>query len=323
MERNGAVKCRGRNPISGFRVTMGALVVIFAHSVFPQSAPSRSIKQTYSITITSEPGATVFIDGIRFGRANNSGGLTIRTITAGRHMLKLRADGFKEMEKPLVVTQGEIRITLVKTSDPAELAFQEAERLTTQDRDKAAEAYRKAIKLRPGYTAAYIGLARVLSDNGEYDGALKAIRDLRRTSPQNAEASAVEGRVYRDSGDEEKAIAAFKRAITQGRGFQPEAYTGLGLLYKERAEAAGAGGNFADEKGNYNEAGKNLGIALKQLSGAPDAAVLYQLLGLVYERQKRFEEAIRLYNEFLTIFPDSNEAPAVRSFIEQIKKQVP
>lgn len=298
----------------GMILTLACVVTVLFQSVF---------SQTRSITIMSEPETTVFIDSIRYGRTDKSGKLTVRTLAPGRHILRIRADGFKETEKPLALTQGEVKVALVKTSDPAELAFQEAERLATQDREKAADAYRKAIKLRPGYAAAYVGLARVLSDNSDYDGALKAIRDLRRTSPQNAEASAVEGRIYRDSGDEEKAIAAFKRAITQGRGFQPEAYTGLGLIYKERAETAGAGGNFADEKSNYNEAAKNLSVALKQLSGAPDAAVLYQLLGLVYERQKRFEEAIRLYNEFLAVFPDSNDAPAVRSFIEQIKKQMP
>jgi tetratricopeptide (TPR) repeat protein len=323
MKRSIILTPRKRGREFGTNVVLVCLVAAFFHGALAQLTPSSAVKQTRSVTIVTEPDTTVFIDGVRFGRTDKSGRLTIRTVAPGRHALRLRADGFKETEKSLAVAQGEIKIALVKTNDPAEFAFQEAERLTTQDRDKAAEAYRKAIKLRPNYTAAYIGLARVLSDSGDYDDALKAIRDLRRTSPQNAEASAVEGRIYRDSGDEAKAIAAFKRAITQGHGFQPEAYTGLGLIYKEKAEAAGGAGNFADETNNYNEAAKYLNTALKQLSGAPDAAVLYQLLGLVYERQKQFQNAIRLYNEFLAVFPDSSDASAVRSFIEQIKKQMP
>ena len=323
MKRSAVLVRLERRQKPGITMVLACVIAALTHGVLAQSTTSSAVSQSRSLTVVSEPGATVFIDGIRFGRTDKSGKLSIRTLADGHHTLRVRADGFKEIEKPLPAVQGEVKISLVKTADAAELAFQEAEQLTTQDRDKAAEAYRNAIRSRPTYIAAYVGLARVLSDNGDYDGALKAIRDLRRTSPQNAEASAVEGRIYRDSGDEEKAIAAFKRAITQGRGFQPEAYTGLGLLYKEKAEAAGAGGNFADEKKDYNEAAKNLSLALKQLSGAPDAVVLYQLLGLVYERQKRFEDAIRLYNEFLAVFPDSNDAPAVRSFIEQIKKQMP
>jgi len=287
------------------------------------STPLAQALPASTLTITSEPASTVFIDDIRFGRTDASGKLSVRGLSGARHTVRVRADGFKETSRPIVTSQGEISIPLAKTTDPAELAFQEAERQLSLDRAKAAEAYRRATKLRPSYATAHIGLARVLSDSGDNDAALKAIRDLRRIAPANAEASAVEGRIYKETGDEAKSIAAFKRSITQARGFQPEAYTGLGLLYKDKAEAAGAGGNFADEAENYGEAAKNLTTALKQLSTAPDATVLYQLLGLVYERQKKYDDAIRVYNEFLERFPDSNEAPTVRSFIEQIKKQKP
>jgi outer membrane protein assembly factor BamD (BamD/ComL family) len=37
---------------------------------------------------------------------------------------------------------------------------------------------------------------------------------------------------------------------------------------------------------------------------------------------KEYKEAIALYEEFLRIFPDSNEASAVQSFIIQLKKQM-
>ena len=300
------------------------LYFTLAVSLFGSLSPTAftQTKQS-SLTIVSEPRSTVWIDEIRFGRTDTSGKLVVKNLGGTRHNVRVRADGFKEASKAILSPQGDISIPLVKTTDPADLAFQEAERQLSLDRELAASSYRKAIKLRANYPSAYIGLARVLSEMSDYDGALKAIRDLRRVAPVNAEASAVEGRIYKDTGDEVKAIAAFRRSITQSRGFQPEAYTGLGLLYKEKAEAAGAAGNFDDETANYDEATKHLSTALKQLAGAPDAAVLYQLLGLVYERQKKYADAIRIYNEFLDRFPDSNEAPAVRSFIEQIKKQQP
>jgi tetratricopeptide (TPR) repeat protein len=265
----------------------------------------------------------VWIDDVRFGKTGKDGRLAIKSISSGRHTVRVRCDGFGEVSRALLPTHsGNLQIELTKTTDKAELAFQEAERLSAVDRDKAADAYRNAIKLRPGYTQAYIGLARVLSESSDLEGALKAIRDLRRTKPANAEASAIEGRIHKDAGEEKQAIAAFKRSIAEGKGFQPEAYTGLGLLYKEKAEGFGAEGNFADETANYDEAAKDLKIALKQLSGAPDAVVLYQLLGLVYERQKKYNDAIAIYEEFLKLFPDSNDAPAVQSFIIQIKKQM-
>ena len=287
-------------------------------SVFPQRAPSEQLR---SITITTEPGAIVWLDDLRYGRTNKSGSFTIDNLSAGPHKVRVRADGFKETARTLTASQkGEIKIGLLKTSDPAELAFQEAERMTVVDRQMAAAAYRKAIKLKPGYAAAYIGLARVLADAQDLNGAAQAIRDLRKVSPRNAEASAVEGRILKELGDEEKAIAAFKRSIAEGRGVQPEAYTGLGLLYKDRGE--GAGGDPEIEEPNFAEASKNLKIALKQLGGAPDALVLYQLLGLVYERQGKYKEAIDLYRECLRYFPNTNESLAIRSFIEQLEKKL-
>jgi len=295
------------------------MILILCLLTFTTVAQTEKLR---AVTIVSEPSAAIWIDDVRFGKTGKDGRLAINSVSPGRHTVRVRCDGFGEVSKALPATHsGEFQIALTKTTDKAELAFQEAERLSLIDRDKAAEAYRNATKLRPGYAEAYISLARMLSDDGDYDAALKAIRDLRRTKPADAEASAVEGRIHREAGEEAQAITAFKRAIAEGKGFQPEAYTGLGLLYKDKAEGAGGSGNFAEETANYNEAAKNLKVALKQLSGAPDSVVLYQLLGLVYERQKKFDEAIAVYQEFLRLFPNSNEAATVQSFIDQIKKQ--
>jgi tetratricopeptide (TPR) repeat protein len=211
---------------------------------------------------------------------------------------------------------------LVKTTDEAELAFQEAERLTSSDRDKAAEAYNRAIKLKPT-AEAYVALARVLADSGDTEGAERAVTAAKKLRPVYPEATAVLGRVYKDGGEEAKAIAAFRRAITEGKGVQPEAYAGLGLLYKEKAEGFGASGDFENEAVNYAESAKDLKMAVKQLGGAPDAIVIYQLLGLIYERQKQYKDAIATYEDFLRIFPDTTEASAVRSFIVQLKKETP
>lgn len=276
---------------------------------------------TRPITVSTEPDATISIDGVRYGKTDTKGRLEITTVAPGSHVLKVRADGFAEKTHSITAAQrGEIKIPLVRTTDEAELAIQEAERLTSVDREKAANAYRRATRLRPNYVDAFIGLARVLSDAGDLDDAKAAIAAARRLRPWLAEASAIDGRIHKESGEEQKAITAFKRAITEARGFQPEAYTGLGLLYKERAEAFGGTGDFENEELSYNESVKYLKTALKQLSGAPDAIVIYQLLGLLYERQTRYAEAIAIYQEFLRFFPDTVEAEAVRSFIVQLKK---
>ena len=279
--------------------------------------------QTRTVTILTEPNAKIWLDDVLRGTSGDGGKLTIAPITAGAHKIRIRADGFKEVSQTLTAAQkGDVKIVLVKTTDQAELTFQEAERLLSSDRQKAIAAYRKALSLRPKYAEANLGLARVLSADNDLDGALKAIAAARKARPGYAEASAVEGRIYVTEGNNEKAIASFKRAITEGRGFQPEANTGLGLLYKEKAEAFGSGGDYEAESENYALAVQYFRKAITQLSGAPDVVTLYQFLGLAFEKMKKYDEAIGVYEEFLKLFPDSSESEAVRSFIVQLKKQM-
>ncbi len=300
-------------------IAAAACIIIAQHASAQVRKPAAP--RFRSIIVKTESDAVVWLDVVRFGKTDADGKLEIATLSTGVHTLRIRADGFKEKSQTLTAAQkGEVKIALVKTTDQAELAFQEAERLSATDREKAVDAYNRAIKLRPNYPEAYLSLARLLLDSGDFEGAGKAIASAKKLRPAYAEASAVFGRIYKESGEEAKAIAAYKRAITEGRGFQPEAYAGLGILYKEKAE--GSGGDFENENASYTESAKNLRASLKQLSGAPDAIVIYQLLGLIYERQKKYTDAIATYEEFLRIFPNSVEASAVRSFIVQLKKDM-
>jgi len=303
-------------------VAVAAAVGLLSAFLFAQ-ANKATVTQFRAITIATEPSAKVWVDGVGWGKADKTGKLEIKTISPGAHSLRVRADGFKEKSQPLTAVQkGVITVTLVKTTDEAELAFQEGERMAFSDREKSADAYRKAVKLRPNYPEANVALARVLTEMQDTTEALEAVLAARKQRPGYAEASAVEGRIYKEDGDESKAVVTFKRAISEGKGFQPEAYAGLGLLYKERAEGFGGSGDFANEDVNYAESAKHLKMSLKQLSGAPDTVVIYQLLGLIYERQKKYKEAIATYEEFLRLFPDNSEATAVRSFIVQLKKDM-
>lgn len=286
-------------------------------------AVSAPTAQSKTITVITEPKAEIWLDGVKRGTTDESGKLEVKQISAGKHILRVRADGFKEISQNLFPAQrGDLKITLVKTADEAELAFQQAEKLQILGKDRAKELYKKAISLRPNYAEAYLGLARVLLELSDVQGALEAVKNARQSRPNYAEASAVEGRIYKLDEQEEKAVAAYQRAIAEGGGFQPEAYTGLALFYKEKAEEAGATGDFAGETNFYNQSLKYFPAAIKQLSGAPDAIVVYQLFGLVYEKMKRYKDAIAVYEDFLRVFPDAAEASVVRSFIVQLKKQM-
>lgn len=294
----------------------GFFVIIIAFLFAANSSFVRA-QAARSITVITEPNASVWIDDVLRGKTGADGTLAVKPVSAGIRKLRVRADGFKEISQNLTAAQkGDVKIALVKTTDEAELAFQKAEADT--DRKKAAESYRQAIKLRPKYAEAFLGLARSLEASGDFDGALEAINNARKVRPIYAEASAVEGRIYKDSGEEEKAIASFNRAIKEGKGFQPEAHTGLAIFYKDQAYNA-ASGDADEETRLYTLAATHFQKAIDQLSATEP--VVYMLLGELYEKQKKFPEAIKIYEKFLRDFPDNSERTAVESFIVQIKKQ--
>jgi tetratricopeptide (TPR) repeat protein len=296
-----------------FRIIL-VVAILFTGSAFAQTIRS--------VAIATEPSATVWINGIRYGSTDEDGKLTVRLAGAARATARVRAYGFKEATQPILPLAKELTVTLTKTTDEAELAFQDAERTTAIDRPKAAELYRKALKLRPNFPEANVGLARTMAEQGGIEEAFRAINAALKQRPAYAEAAAVKARLLRDTGEEEKAIAEFKRAIKLGRGVQAEANTGLGMLYQERADAALADGDVLAAELHYAEAAKYFAAAIKQLGISPDASVVYQLHGRILEQQRKYKDAIALYRQFLKVFPDSIDATAIESFITQLQKQL-
>jgi tetratricopeptide (TPR) repeat protein len=267
---------------------------------------------TRSLTVQTEPNATIWIDDLRYGSTDATGTLTLKKVpSVGRHILRVRARGFAERRIPLLQTgSAPLKLKLVRTTNKAELTFQEAEELrekaTTEEmRKQAVETYRRAISLNPKSAAAYVGLARTLLDLSEIDKALEAIAQARRYRPSYSEASAVEGRIHRATADTKAAIESFKRAIREGRGYQPEAYTGLGLAY--------------EDEGNFEETVKAFEKAIQQLYDTEP--VVYQLLGAAYEKLENYKKAVAAYEKYLELAPNGKLAPAIQSMVEQLKIQ--
>ncbi|MGA9997497.1 MAG: tetratricopeptide repeat protein [Pyrinomonadaceae bacterium] len=273
-----------------------------------KAAPQTNAK---AITIRTEPNAIVWIDEVRRGTTDASGKLTLTKISAGRHTLRVRASGFKEVTTPLLpAKRGDVPVRLTRTTDEAELAYQQAEEAREKARDDearkdAVQLYRRAIQLRPEFAAAHLGLARALMDQNNYKAALvevTAARDARTVYP---EASAVEGRILRELAFEEKAIESFRRSIREARGFQPEAHTGLARVL--------------EEQGQNDEAVSEYRTAIAQLSDSEP--VLYQLLGALYEKQEKYKEAVAAYEKYLQLAPEGTYASALRSILDQLRKQ--
>lgn len=262
------------------------------------------------LVITTEPNAIVWIDDVRRGTTDASGKLTLTKVTPRRHTIRVRAEGFKETAVPLLPGRRAISIKLVQTSNPAELTFQKAEtaRETARDdtaRQKAVDLYRESITLNPANGAAHVGLARVLLDLGKYNEALDAIDAARKARLMFAEASAVEGRIYREEGNLDEAIVSFRRAIREAKGSQPEAHVGLARVL--------------EDKGQFAEAVVELRTAIGQLSDSEP--VIYQMLGAAYERLEKPKEAVAAYEKYLQLAPNGSYAAAIRSIMDQLKRE--
>ena len=290
----------------------GTLLIVALLSATTVQTSAQKATTTRALTIISEPNAVVWIDEVRRGVTDARGRLADLKINTGAHSLRVRADGFKQITMSVPATQrGELKVNLIRTTDRAELLFQEAEtaRETARDdaaRQKAADLYRQRLKLR-GDAAAHLGLARVLLDLNGTDGALTEIENARRFRAIYPEASAVEGRIYRETGQTEEAIGAFNRAIRESRGFQPEAHVGVGRIY--------------EDKGQYELAAREFQIAINQLSDTEP--IIYQLLGVAHEKSGNNREAIAAYENYLRLAPNGSQASAVRSIVEQLKSQQP
>ena len=266
--------------------------------------------QPAALTITTEPNAIVWIDEVRRGTTDASGKLILTKLTPGRHTVLVRANAFKEATAVLLPGRRTLTVKLVGTSDPAELMFQQAEATREKARDdatreNAADLYREALRNRFVNPAAHVGLARVLLDLNQFKEAHAAIDAARRARPGYAEASAVEGRIYREEAFTDDAVRSFRRSIREANGFQPEARVGLARVLEDQGDFAGAV--------------VELRKAIDQLSDTEP--VIYQMLGAAYEKLNKPKEAVTAYEKYLQLAPNGSYAAAIRSIIEQLKRE--
>ena len=263
-----------------------------------------------ALVITTQPNAAVWIDDIRRGTTDAYGKLSLKNVSNRRHTVRVRATGFKETTAALLPGRRTLAVKLVPTTDQGELLFQQAEsaRETARaetDRQKAVELYEQALQVKPTLPAAHVGLARLYLDMNQFDKAHDEIDAARKLKPVYAEASAVDGRIYREQALNQDAIKAYRRSIREAAGFQPEAHVGLARVYEDNSD--------------FNEAIVELRKAIDQLSDSEP--VIYQMLGAAYEKVQKPKDAVAAYEKYLELAPNGSYASAIRSILTQLKRE--
>jgi tetratricopeptide (TPR) repeat protein len=294
-------------------VPLLVVIFVFPFSTLAQKKPvAKPAAAQRNITVSTEPNATVWVDDVKRGVTDTGGKLAGVKLSPASRVLRVRANGFKQAMVNLTpAAKGIVKVKLAVTGDNAELLFQKAEALREStideaERGKAVELYKQALKLRPKFPEAHLGLARVYFDLKNTEAAMAEIIAARKDRPVYPEASAVEGRIYHEDIDDEMAVKSYNRAIKEGRGYQPEAHTGLAIIYKEQEK--------------NDEAIKEFKIAISQLFGTEP--ILYQLLGDLYEKMRNYKEAINTYEAYLKAAPNGKDVSAIQSIIVQLKKEL-
>lgn len=198
--------------------------------------------------------------------------------------------------------------------------------------DEAARCYRRALELAPANFAALANLGAVLQQQGQLDDAAACYRAALVQRPQSAEVLTNLGMVLKDQGQLDEGLAACRRAV--------ELSPHTALAHSNLGAALQASGHLPEAVACYlrslaldarDETLFNLGTAYRQLgqlddairsyqqvlSLRPDHAEAYNNLGVAYKDQGRLAEALTAYDQALAIRPNYAEAHNNRGAVFQ------
>ena len=156
--------------------------------------------------------------------------------------------------------------------------------------DEAVAAYNKAILLKSNYEKAYNNMGLVLQGQGKIDEAIEAYNKSISLNPDSPETLNNLGITLQHQRKLDEAIEAFKKALLLKPDFA-ETYNNLGSVYQDQRKLDKA-----------SEAYK------KAISLKPDYAEFYCNIGVVLKEQGKLDEAIDAYHKALSLKPNYPDA---------------
>ena len=185
--------------------------------------------------------------------------------------------------------------------------------------DLAIAAFRKAIKISPGYAEAYCNIGIVYECKGEYYRAIEIYTEVIQHNPNCVEAYNNRGIVYGEKGECDLAIKDFNKAIQLKRDYA-KAYNNRGAVYRDKGEhdqaiqdcskAIQLDPNYADPYNNRGAAYRNKGeidLAIKDYNKAiqlnPNFFKTYYNRGIAYYDKHEYDLAVKDYSKAIELNP--------------------
>ncbi|MDB4973411.1 MAG: domain protein putative component of TonB system [Myxococcaceae bacterium] len=160
--------------------------------------------------------------------------------------------------------------------------------------DPAKEDLTRAISVQPEKSAYQEKLGTVLIELKDWNGAKKALEKTVELEPGLFKAYYKLAQVDEELDDQQGALKGYTTSIEKGPSFLP-AYNALGGLYADLG--------YLDQAVQVCQEG--LKVAQP---GSDDAAKIHNLLGTVYQQQKKYDEATKEFQAALRITPGMRDA---------------
>jgi len=152
--------------------------------------------------------------------------------------------------------------------------------------DAALDDVKKALEISPNDLQFLKGLGEIDLARNDMSGALDAFKRAAVIAPNDPDISYNMARVYFSLGDASSQGAAAEAALAKGTRFPGEAHYLLGDAYQKQKNPAGAMDEYQ-----------------KAINSKPDIYQAYRNLTEVYRSENRYDEAIKVSNQALLVFP--------------------
>ena len=145
--------------------------------------------------------------------------------------------------------------------------------------DEAINAYKKYISIVPNNAFAYYNLGNVLQKQDKFNYALNAYNEAIKINPKYAEAHFNLGVMLQKQGKLKKAEESFKKVVTLNPNYAAEAHFKLGFVLQKQGELKRAVERYTNAitlKLDYAEAYNNLGNTYKDLGQLKKAEAVFK-----------------------------------------------